>query len=331
VAAVGVAVLAVIAVPVAINPAPAHATPTWTYRTVELGSLGGGQSEATAVNDRGQVVGYSQTAAGPFHPFLWQHGTMTDLGVLVPGPDEFGTATDINNNGQVVGYSVVDQTEDQAIVHAFLWRRGTLIDLGTLGGHSSQASAINDRGEVVGWSSTADGKIHGFLWRNGTMTNLGVHTAADVNDGGQVVGQVVGSDAGTPTASAFRWRRGTLTVLTAPALDASNAVAINNAGSVAVNGLAGLNFNAYLWRSGRLTELAPGQISEAVAINDRGTVLGVGDLGAFLWRNGDIIDLGTRGITLFAGVSHVSDLNNRGQIAASRFDEGELRAVLYVR
>ena len=47
------------------------------------------------------------------------------------------------------------------------------IDLGTLGGEESWAWAINNRGQVVGWSETTDGDIHPFLWEKGEMTDLG--------------------------------------------------------------------------------------------------------------------------------------------------------------
>ena len=49
----------------------------------------------------------------------------------------------------------------------------TFVDLGTLGGPASQAKAINDKNQVVGWSQTADGDGHAFLWEDGLMTDLG--------------------------------------------------------------------------------------------------------------------------------------------------------------
>ena len=46
---------------------------------LELGTLGGANSIAQRINDRGQVVGASEMAGGPPHGFLWQAGSMTDL------------------------------------------------------------------------------------------------------------------------------------------------------------------------------------------------------------------------------------------------------------
>jgi len=50
------------------------------YTITDLGTLGGSFSEAHDVNERGQVVGESTTASGEFHAFLWEKGTMIDLG-----------------------------------------------------------------------------------------------------------------------------------------------------------------------------------------------------------------------------------------------------------
>lgn len=54
------------------DPAVAGYVPA-QYRVVNLGGLGGaGSGEAMAVNDRGEVVGYSTARNGYIHPFLWR-------------------------------------------------------------------------------------------------------------------------------------------------------------------------------------------------------------------------------------------------------------------
>jgi len=81
----------------------------------DLGTLGGTGSVAYAVNDAGQVVGYSQTATGDTHAFLYSGGIMMDLGT-------FGGRTSyafgINKLGQVTG--VADFPGNTGTVHAFL-------------------------------------------------------------------------------------------------------------------------------------------------------------------------------------------------------------------
>ena len=60
-----------------------------------------------------------------------------------------------------------------------------------LGG--ARANDINNQGQVVGSSTTAEGQNHAVLWENGTMTALGTlggtsSWASGINDQGQVVG-----------------------------------------------------------------------------------------------------------------------------------------------
>ena len=114
---------------------------------------------------------------------------MTDLGMLGGAQvDSESGASGINNAGQVVGWSSPDATNfsSNSIApdeHAFLWQNGAMTDLGTLGGtpDNSAAFAINNAGQVVGWSDitplTGTDRYsfeHAFLWQNGTMTDLGL-------------------------------------------------------------------------------------------------------------------------------------------------------------
>ena len=83
-----------------------------------------------------------------------------------------------------------------------VFSQSNIVDLGTLGGPHSNAYAINDSGQVVGWSYVASGKMHAFLWtlKEG-MRDLGTLGGADsvaksINYQGQVVGN-------SDTASAY--------------------------------------------------------------------------------------------------------------------------------
>jgi probable HAF family extracellular repeat protein len=113
------------------------------------------------VSPSGQVVGWSDTAAGFSHAFSWTRaGGLIDLGTL-GGP--FSLADAVNARGQVVGYASLS---DGLAYHAFSWTQaGGMVDLGTLGGNFSDAAAVNARGDVVGDSSTAAGETHATLWR----------------------------------------------------------------------------------------------------------------------------------------------------------------------
>src|SRR5688500_19574118 len=65
------------------------------YTLTDLGSLGGGDTQAFDLNDSTQVVGYSRTEILKSRAFLWTDCQMVNLGVV--NADDFqSAAVDIN-------------------------------------------------------------------------------------------------------------------------------------------------------------------------------------------------------------------------------------------
>ena len=110
--------LVVVALVMGAQPASGQQAAARQYSVTDLGTLGGGGSQAGAINNRGQVVGSAYTASGDYHAFLWEDGEMTDLGTLPGGSFSFAQA--INNRGQVVGFYSRTASEIQ---HAILWSK----------------------------------------------------------------------------------------------------------------------------------------------------------------------------------------------------------------
>src|SRR5258708_23532973 len=94
---------------------------------------------------------------------IYAHGRNTDLGAL-GGDNSWTNYGGINDRGEAVGLaetSVLDPDgEDfctfgtKKTCRPFLWRDGHMMALPTLGGNNGQASAINNRGQIVGISET---------------------------------------------------------------------------------------------------------------------------------------------------------------------------------
>jgi len=97
----------------------------WTRETgmQDLGTLPGDVNSAgLGINDRGEVVGVSYGADGPFNgptrAFLRQNGVMTDLNTLIPASSPLFLlfAAVINSSGQIVGFGATSSGD----IHGFL-------------------------------------------------------------------------------------------------------------------------------------------------------------------------------------------------------------------
>jgi probable HAF family extracellular repeat protein len=275
---------------------------------IDLGTLGKPDGNSWinwgGINDRGEAVGMSETA-------------------------------DLDPNGEdVCGFGTFLKCVP------FLWRAGHMSALPTVGGNNGQASAINNRGEVVGFAETVNTDpgcppaptISPVLWKKGQAQPLPLvgtdpdGTAFGINAQGQAVGYSGNCSA---AVHAVMWKNNTAFVLQDLGYPRSNvAYVINNLGQIAgkVRSADGTHYVAALWQpDGALTthEPLPGDLDAfATGINNLGQVVG-NDFDSdfnwshgFIWQNRVMTDLNT----LIPGDSNLqiisaSNINERGQIS----------------
>lgn len=303
--------------------------PLYRYQVVDLGAIAptGNATQANNINDRGQIVGRSQTTevlgtGFRNQGFIWENGVLTPL-----------TSTGVKNGGGLKTGQEVTQR-----------------------GGGGFTAAINDLGAIAGTSDEIAGQAtdRGLLWQKEAggdytlqITDLpGVETYFfDINNQNQMAGRHIyqPSSGSIPARTRpFSVDQGFINPLPDVGGDTGTANGINNQGVIVgqIDG-DGLNDktvnNAALWEKGadgkyKLTNLGTFGAEQAIArdINDSGQIIGQTSNGTgatatsspFLLQNGQKINIGSLGgatgsavgINQFGqvvGVSQNASLQNR--------------------
>ena len=299
-------------------------------------------SVATAINNHGEITGYSSITATNEHAFLVHSNQLTDIGTL-GGANSRGF--DINDLGEIAGRA---DRPSNTIPQAFLWRTNHMIWIPTYlyentnqyptALHECEARGISMKSQVCGFTfyqpADAYGEDWGFVWSdlntNGTdeyyemkvLGNMGTSNtwgsssgAFGMNDIDQAVGWTYVSSVRSPyhafrvTSSNGIWK--------IPQPEPNGAATSTNSLMIDLGSLAGTNGNSY-----------------ANAINNHSWVVGLsssssGTNQAFLWREGvmtnlnDLIPPGSGWV-----LTNATAINDHGEIAGSGRYLGQPRAFL---
>ena len=133
----------------------------------------GTYSIAQGVNQTGQIVGYSShhASVGP-HAFRWTSGGgMVNLGTLGGTNSD---ATDVNDAGLVVGGSHITGAADGLIMPLPARRVAPWWTWARWGAPDSEATAVNNVGQVVGWAGNAANQQRAVIW-SGPWKDLAVN------------------------------------------------------------------------------------------------------------------------------------------------------------
>lgn len=265
-------------------------TQGFVYQGGVIQAVGPAGALPSKINLSGQIVGniYDFSQPVPTQGYLLNGGTFTNLS-MQPGAQKGTYAADINNSGLVSG-GVYTQANLSGVHYlAGLYNGTSWTTIGTLKGDTdSAAAAMNNLGEVVGYSATISTQ-RGFIYSGGVMSQLeslipqGAATPSAINDAGMVAGS---AEVSTGGQHAVYWEGGTIHDLGTLGGTGSIANGINLAGDIVGDAdiLAGNQGHAFIDRAGVMLDLnsllvGPSGFSylqEAFAINDAGMIVGDG-------------------------------------------------------
>ena len=148
---------------------------------------GSADSELTSLNNDGMVAGWYEAGKGKIYGLTERQGIWTKYSD--PRAGRAMRILGINDAGDIVGYYENRQGIDQAFAFYAGSKFRTMFRFST----GSVASAINERGRIVGWGTVASGATEGWLLEGTRFTNLAYPGAVStqpsgISDSDEIVG-----------------------------------------------------------------------------------------------------------------------------------------------
>lgn len=287
-----------IALVLALAGAQAGAVQAPRYELVDLGARqSDNQSGASAINNAGEVVGYSARPDGRGIPVRFTDGRAERLVPRDALTYRSGSAAAISDAGHVTGWLFLHNGRSPV----YLTHGGVTTLYDPPDGHSAQAHGVNSSGLVVGWHYPQQ-TYRAVTLQDGQWQDLPVPQpelasfAYAVNDAGQVAGHLGRQIDGVETRLGALWQDGALKeTFGLPGSPYTLALAINRLGWVTGHSQVGRylhQVHAYIHRDGVTIDLEThhGARSYGYAINASGEVVGDRVAGArsgiFLYSGG---------------------------------------------
>jgi probable HAF family extracellular repeat protein len=281
------------------------------YSYTDLGTAGGPYSTANAINNANQSTGINSrgtpTEDQGWVLSRWDGATLN----TISDPGRFNGAWAINSSGAIAGGS---SRAFVGYIHAAIWNGGTRTDLNDLGGATdpndhrwSIGSGINDAGQVIGTSVTADqSATKAVLWNNSVDPTVlstlgGASTEGNgINNAGRAVGVSFLTGDEVQHAALWNLTNGDVSDLGTLGGTNSSAMAINATGQIV--GWSDLTNDigqhATYWNGADMTDLGTldGANSQALALNNAGQIVGWSETAdgshhATLWSGDTMLDL----------------------------------------
>ena len=155
------------------------------YQFIDLGTLGGENSAATALNDKRQIVGWSTSTeesdclgTGGLQPcrkgFVWYQSELTTISGLSDGVDQLIPAA-ISDSGVIVGKQHDYRQETNQIESHTLpikWQQGYTELLPIPEGSIGAALDVNAQGEIIGWYQHEGNTQRIALWSGNQLLDI---------------------------------------------------------------------------------------------------------------------------------------------------------------